>query len=346
VGPQSAGAEPGPAAYRRGGTEPTVTDANLVLGRINAERAIGRESGVTLDVAAAEEAIRRRVADPLGMDLHTAAAAIIEVVNNKMAGRLRLISIERGYDPREFTLIGFGGAGPLHAGALMREVGLARAIIPAYPGISSALGCIMADVRHDFVLSINRLLDELDLEALRTTIAEQVAGGEALLIEERVQLVRQVVLVEADMRYAGQRHTLRTRLPWPDLTIEGIQSAYGETYQRRYGQVLDGRLMVVNLRTTVTGERPRLRLDRLVKSTATNGAPRRPTARTRPVWFDGAVRETAEIDRADLHTGDTIAGPAIVAQGDSTTVIDPDMVARVDANGNLVVELSGGRGGA
>jgi len=344
VGPQSAGAEPGPAAYRRGGTEPTVTDANLVLGRINPARAIGRESGVTLDVAAAEEAIQRRIAGPLDLEVHAAAAAIIAVVNNRMAGRLRLISVERGYDPREFSLVGFGGAGPLHAAALMREVGLARAIIPLYPGISSALGCIMADVRHDFVLSVNHPLDELDVAALRTMIAGQVAAGEGLLAEERVQIVRQEVAVEADIRYVGQRHTLRARLPWPDLTIDGVQAAFAETYRRRYGQVLDGGLMVINLRTTVTGVRPRLRLDRLVASAAPKSSPKDRARPTRPVWFDGGFRETAVLDRGDLHPGDSVAGPAIVEQGDTTTVVDPDMTARVDANGNLIVEL-GAQGG-
>ncbi len=347
VGPQSAGAEPGPAAYRRGGTEPTVTDANLVLGRIEPERAIGRAAGVTLDVQSAEEAIQRRIADPLGMDVHAAAAAIIAVVNNKMAGRLRLISIERGYDPREFALVGFGGAGPLHAGALMREVGLARAIIPAYPGISSALGCIMADVRHDFVLSVNRTLDEVDVRALRESISEQVATGESLLATERVQIVRQVVTVESDMRYHGQRHTLRTRLPWPDLTVEGVKAAFAETYRHRYGQVLDAPLLVANLRVTVTGERPRLRLDRLEeKATSPNGRGARQPRRTRQVWFDGGFRTTEVRERADLHRGESIQGPTLIVQDDTTTVIDPDMAAQVDANGNLIVELRPERGGA
>jgi N-methylhydantoinase A len=173
VGPESAGAVPGPVCYGQGNTRPTLTDANLVLGRINPDRPIG--GGLKrLDVDAAKAAIKAQVADPLGLDPVAAAEAIVRVANSRMAGAIRLVSIERGHNPRDFALMPFGGGGALHAGALMEEVGLKAALVPPYPGVTSALGCVIADMRHDFVHTVNRTLDEIDVTSFNTEIADRL----------------------------------------------------------------------------------------------------------------------------------------------------------------------------
>ena len=220
VGPESAGADPGPAAYRRGGTRPTVTDANLVLGRINPGFVLGGEHGLKMDPDAASRAIEAEVGKPLGLALEEAATAIIRVANNNMAGRIRVVSVERGHDPRDFALVAFGGAGPLHAAALMKDVGIGRSLIPYYPGVLCALGCVTADVRHDFVRTVMRSLDELDTEGFRAMVRETVADGTRLIQDEGVPVERVDVLLAADMAYEGQRHNIRVTLP-PELSPEG-----------------------------------------------------------------------------------------------------------------------------
>jgi N-methylhydantoinase A len=345
VGPQSAGAVPGPVAYGRGGTEPTVTDANLVLGRINPDRAIGRDHGVVMNRAAAREAIGDLIGRPLGLDAEAAAAAILKVVNATMAGRLRLISVERGHDPRDFAIVAFGGGGPLHASALMREVNLAAVIAPPFPGIASAFGCVIADFRHDFLTSVNKAVPEVDLRHLEADVAELATGGKAELERENVKLLRTRVVVEADIRYAGQRHTLRVPLPYPGLSAAGISTAFDAVYFRRYGRRLDRTPVLVNVHTTVVGERPRLDFGSLVEQQArsrSNGSPA--VDSRRPVWFEeiGFV-ETDVYLRRDIETGDSIDGPAIVEQDDSTTVIEPGMVGVADPHGNLVLRLEEAR---
>jgi N-methylhydantoinase A len=337
VGPQSAGAYPGPVAYRRGGTEPTVTDANLVLGRINPQRAIGRNEGVVMDVEAARAAIDTQIARPLGLGTDEAAAAIIRVVNATMAGRLRLISVERGHDPRDFAIVAFGGGGPLHAAALMREVGFAAVLVPPFPGITSAFGCVIADLRHDFVLSVNQRLSEVDLGTLQAEIDRQAATGRSLIAGEavRVEVIR--VLVEADMRYAGQRHTLRVALPQPELSLGAVTAAFNEAYVRRYGRQLDQPLVVENVHTVVLGVRPRLDFRALGTSEAEADGPA-----SRPAWFDGVIRDTPIRARSSLSAGEVVEGPAIIEQDDTTTVVEPAMAARTDNWGNVVIEWSQG----
>jgi N-methylhydantoinase A len=343
VGPQSAGASPGPVAYRRGGTEPTVTDANIVLGRINADRAIGREHGIVMDREASRAAIADRIGRPLGLNAESSAAAIVKVVNATMAGRIRLISVERGHDPRDFALVAFGGGGPLHAAALMAEVNLAAVIVPPFPGIASAFGCVIADFRHDFLTSVNRPLPEIDLLRLEAELGELAAEGQAELDREGVKIVRSRVAVEADVRYVGQRHTLRVPLPYPGLTVEGIAAAFDAVYFRRYGRRLERTPVLVNVHTTVLGERPRLDFGSLVEPKSRNRSNGGPAVESRrPVWFDEAGFVEAEVYlRKDFEVGDNVAGPAVIEQDDTTTVIDPGMVAVADQHGNLVLRMDG-----
>ncbi|MCA3246842.1 MAG: hydantoinase/oxoprolinase family protein, partial [Azospirillum sp.] len=239
IGPESAGSDPGPVCYAKGATRPTVTDANVVLGRINAERPIGGKLK-SLDVAAAARAIDEAVGKPLGLDTYAAAEAIVRVANSRMAGALRLVSIERGHEPKRFALMPFGGAGALHAGALMKETGLGSTLVPRYPGVTSALGCVIADMRHDFTRTINKPLDALDGAALRAAIGEAAEAGRALIARAGVKLEGVETSVELDMSYVGQTHTLG--VPLAGLAPDGaaIQAAFDAAYKAAFGRLLDG----------------------------------------------------------------------------------------------------------
>ena len=340
VGPESAGADPGPACYGRGNDRPTVTDANLVLGRINPGRPIG--GGLDrLDADAAAAAIGKHVAAPLGLDVEAAAEAIVKVANSNMAGAIRLVSIERGYDPKIFAAMPFGGGGALHVGALIREVGLASALIPRFPGVTSALGCVIADMRHDFVHTINRPLDDLDVRALDAEMAETAERGLALLRRSGADLERLEIAFELDMSYIGQTHTVPVPLPArlaggaTDVSAGMIRTAFDTAYRKTYGRVLEGiGVRLLSLRTAVIGIRPKFDLAILGPAPdATLEAARRGSRR---VWWEGGWHETAVYDRIALPVGATIPGPAILEQDDATIFIDPGLAATVDRLGNVI----------
>lgn len=338
VGPQSAGASPGPAAYGKGGTEPTVTDAQLVLGRIDPARPIGGSTELKLDVDLARQAIERRIARPLGLSIEEASQAIISVVNSNMAGSIRSVSVERGYDPRDFALVAFGGAGPLHACALMREVSIGRAVIPAYPGVTSALGCVLADFRHDFVQTVNQPLADLDLRAAYRLLEDQFAQGVRMLEDEGISEAAVARFFQADMAYEGQIHTIRVPLPGAaPASIETLRKSFDDTYRREYGHTLDGfPVMVMNLRTTVVGQRDKLDL-RAVLAHDMVRAEEAPSG-FRKVYFDGTFLDTPIYQRDRLPPGVPLSGPCIVEQADTTIVIEPDMDGVVDPLGNIVVQ--------
>ena len=345
IGPRSAGAEPGPVCYHRGGEDPTVTDANLVLGRLNPEYCIGQAADFHLDVERATQAIASRIGEPLGLDPYEAAFAIVEVANSKMGGQIRLISIERGHDPREFALIMYGGAGPLHANAVLKQLNLAKAVIPYYPGLTCAIGCLMADVRHDFVHTSNRRLDRLVLADVHHVFAEHVARGRALIAEEGVFTQGVVCTHEADMNYDGQIHQIKVLLPSGTPSIADCEAAFEREYRRKYGAVLkQAPISLMSLRTTVTGLRPKVDLRRFMDSEGTTLAEARKGSR--PVYFARQWWETPIYDRALLPIGGgatpaspLLVGPAIIEQRDSTVVIEPGTVATVDAYGNLILEV-------
>lgn len=339
VGPESAGSDPGPVCYGLGNTRPTVTDANLVLGRINADRPIGGKLD-KLDVATARQAITDHVATPLGLESAEAAAeAIIRVANAKMAGAIRVVSIERGHDPKEFVAVPFGGGGSLHAGALIREVGLKKALVPRYPGVTSALGCTIADLRQDFVETWNVLLDGLDAGALRAAIDRLSEEGTQTVRGAGVTLEGMETVVELDMLYVGQTHTVAV----PIAAAKGkavdktaVAAAFEAAYSATYGRLLSGIPMrLMNLRVAVVGKRPRFDLSLLAPESGTTveGAIRG----ARNVYVDGAWHEATIFDRLALPAGAAIKGPAVLEQSDTTILIEPGLVGEVDTYGNVLI---------
>jgi N-methylhydantoinase A len=335
VGPQSAGAEPGPASYGLGNARPTVTDANVVTGRIDAARPIGGKI-VRLDVEAARRAIATHVGEPLGLDAMAAAEAIIRVANSRMAGAIRLVSIERGHDPRAFVAMPFGGGGALHAGALIKEVGLAKALIPRHPGVTSALGCVIADVRHDFVTTVNRLLDEVDVAALGADVRRLAREGTALVEGAKVKLTGCDTIVELDMSYVGQTHTVAVPLAGT-LDAGAIRAAFEARYRAAYGRLLEGIAMrVLNLRVAVIGRRPKL--DLIGLAPAPGGSVAAAQRGTRRIYVDGGYADAPVYARLVLPTGAVVAGPAILEQPDTTIFIDPGLAGSVDRFGNVILE--------
>jgi len=342
IGPESAGADPGPVCYGLGNDRPTVTDANVVLGRINADRPIGGKLD-RLDVEGARKALENHVGTPLGLDAEAAAEAVIRVANAAMAGAIRLVSIERGHDPTNFALMPFGGGGALHAGALIQDVGLAQALVPRFPGVTSALGCIIADMRHDFVRTLNRPLDAVDIAALDAEIVGIAKEGDALLAAAGATFEDQQIIVEFDMSYVGQTHTVVTPIDLeigPDtsgVTADGIRDAFERAYRRIYGRLLeDVPIRVLNLRMAVIGKRPAFDLTALRPADGLT-IPAAQTG-TRPIRAKGAWHEAPIFDRLQLPVDAVIPGPAILEQADTTIFVDPGLQARVDDFGNVVLE--------
>jgi len=342
IGPESAGSDPGPVAYGRGNLRPTVTDANIVLGRIDPDRPIG---GGRLDVAAARSAIDAQVGRPLGLATEEAAEAIIRVANSRMAGAIRLVSIERGHDPKRFAFMPFGGGGALHAGAMLGEVGLSRAIVPRYPGVTSAMGCVIADMRADFVQTVNTLTTTADGAALAALIEDHVAQGQAMLAAAGGAFAARVVTVELDMAYVGQTHTVAVPLP---VTITGdvvapptpqdIAAAFEAAYLRVYSRLLPGGVSrILNLRTAVVGQRPKFDLATLAPTTSGPVTPRT----TRRVHLGGAWCDAAIHDRLALPVGTVVHGPAVLEQPDTTILIEPGLLGTVDAYGNVILTREG-----
>ncbi len=338
VGPQSAGASPGPICYGKGGKQVTISDANLVLGRLNTTTVLRQDSPVGVDDIRA--AIDEQIARPLGLGVDEAAGAILTIANNKMAGAARMVSISRGHDPRDFALFAFGGAGPLHAVAIARELAIPRVLVPARPGITNALGCVVADVRHDFVNTINRPLDQLQDADLHTVFRSQIERGETLINAESVPIENVQRIHSADMQFIGQTHLLNVPLPSESVTTAELQQLFEAVYLNRFHvELSEIRANMVNLNTTVIGNRAELDLRKLI-----NPAHRRDTlaaAQTdeRRVWFDGGWHSTPIYFRDQLPIDATISGPAIIEQMDTTIVLDPGCVACGDADGNLIIEV-------
>ena len=332
VGPRSAGAVPGPVAYRRGGTEPTVTDANIVLGRINPASPMNG-TDTTLDVAGAQAAVLG-LGVKMGLSLEQTAEAILAVVNQRMAGRIRLMSIERGLDPRDFALVAFGGAGPLHGGALIREVGISTMLVPLYPGVLCALGCVYADLRYDISQTLEKRLDKLGEGELAEIIARQRVQGQAQIDGSQVPVDVTTITHAADMAYAGQIHSLRVMID-ASWNAQRLELAYNDVYRETFGNTLVGMpVVIVNLRTIAVGRRSSAALP--TSSSTATGSPK--ASSRRPVHFNG-WHDTPVYLRNDLAPGMAFDGPAIVEQSDTTTVVEPDMLVTVDSNGNLLVKV-------
>ncbi len=335
VGPESAGSEPGPICYGKGGERPTVTDAAVLLGLIDKDRI----SGSTRRVGYSEltRAIEDQVGNPLGLDAHGAAQAIISVAVNQLAGAIRLVSIERGHDPRDFSLFAFGGGGPLYAVRLARELSIPRVIVPRYPGLTSALGCAIADVRHDFVRTINKPLDGVSTEEIDAAFAEQIGAGHDLLRAEGVPVSEVVAEHEADLLYYGQSHVFRISVTSPGFEPESVRDMFASRYESRFGtSFADMRPILMNLRTAVIGRREAFDLKLLANGMAPHTGK---AAEERSIQFNGQFRTASLVHRSSLAPGDEVEGPAIVIQDDTTTVIDPDASAKVDGYGNLIISV-------
>ena len=337
VGPMSAGAKPGPVCYGMGGTEPTVTDANLILGRINPDYFLGGE--MKLDVQGAEEAIHRKCADPLGIDLVEAARGIVEIANSNMIRALRSISVERGYDPREFTLVAFGGAGPMHVNGLADELEISKIIIPPSPGTVTALGLLMTDLRHDYIHTIIKPFTELGSSEVQREYQRLDLRATKTLADEGVSEQNMIFIRSFDMRYLGQSYEINVPIPTKvtEINLPKIEEEFHMTHERVYGHKAPGEpIQVVNLKLTAIGvvAKPRLKKVERGKGDANEALKRR-----REVFFsDEGLIECNIYDRYRLYEGYTIEGPAIIEEVDSTTVVSPNYQAEVDQFGDIILQ--------
>jgi N-methylhydantoinase A len=336
VGPESAGSVPGPACYDRGNTRPTVTDANVLLGRIAADRPLGGGLLQAMRADLSEKAIQTHVAEPLGLSTMEAAEAILTVANAKMAGAVRVVSIEKGHDPRQFAYMPFGGGGGLHVCAMMREVGVATGIVPRYPGVTSALGCVMADMRHDAVQTLNQALSDVNFKDVVARIDKLAEACQTRLDSAGVRFVAVDESIALDMLFTGQTHTLQVNVQRSQLSAEGLRLAFTEAYQHAFGRVLEGPVIrVMNLRYARIGRRPKFDLSVLapvgVGSTQPLGVQR--------VYHQGQWWDAQRYARLELPVGAQVQGPAILEQADTTVWLEPGFDAKVDAMGNLLVTV-------
>jgi N-methylhydantoinase A len=335
VGPESAGARPGPIAYGRGGVSVTVTDANLLLGRLNPDRLTGVTGGAPMETIAA--AMHEQIGVPLGLDRIEAAAAVLAVTTNQLAHAIRLVSVEKGHDPRDFALFAFGGAGPLHAVEIARELGIPTVLVPRFPGITSGLGCVLAPVRHDFVQSIGQPLADAATAQIDGRFAGQAAAGRRLLDEEGVPLAETLVVHEVDLLFRGQSHVFRVPVTAPGFDPRKVLADFLERYKARFDiELPEMTAMLVNLRTTVIGRRAPV--DLAIFAPAERSGLPQPSG-VRQVRFSGGWFDTPIFERTSLGREATLAGPAIVEQPDTTVVIDPGATAVIDGLGNLVISI-------
>ncbi len=330
VGPQSAGADPAPACYGKGGIEPTVTDANLVLGRLNAEEFLGGD--MHIDAKAAHDAVKR-IAGELKMGVEETANAIVQIANNNMVGALRSVLLERGHDPRDFSLLGFGGAGPLHVNELMVLGNIPQSIVPINPGQFSAFGFVMTDARTDKQRTIQQTSARFDQEVSTGLMSD--------LVEMAVNEVREQgysdeleIYRTVDLRYLGQNYELQLPYGGDDFTDAGLTDLwkrFHEAHQARFNFHIPGETIeMVNLSIAVVAPSPKPTLTTLAKG---SGSPKKKGERA--VWFDKAFEKSSVYDRADFLDGQQVDGPAIIRESASTTVVCPGYVARADAYGNL-----------
>ncbi|MEY3986628.1 MAG: hypothetical protein RLZ59_2073 [Pseudomonadota bacterium] len=336
VGPQSAGAVPGPVAYGKGGELPTVTDANVVLGYLP-ENLLG--GTFQLDREGAKRAVQT-IADALGIDLMAAARGIIDIVNENMFGALRMISVQQGYDPRDFAVMGFGGAGPLHVNAVARLMGAWPAVSPVSPGVLCALGDATTRMRTETARSWSRLAQDTkpeDLVAVLDEMATQVKGE---LLSDGVPDAEITTAFEVDVRYAGQAFEVPLTITAADLAkdgIAGVLARFDEEHKRLFTFNMDTPHEIVNLRAVALGRALDLPAAPLEQG---NGDPSAAKIRDHKLWMDGREQDAVIYDRAKLRAGDIIPGPAIVCEMDSTTLIESGCVATVDAVGNILINLA------
>jgi N-methylhydantoinase A len=333
VGPQSAGADPGPAAYGKGGTEPTVTDANVVLGYLPPSLAGGE---IALDADAARAAVGK-VAEAMGLpSVEAAAAGIVDIVNENMLGGLRLVSVQQGFDPRDFALVAFGGAGPLHANALGKLTGAWPVIVPPSPGVLCALGDATTSARSESARTVLRRFADLADDDLAAILRELAADAGARLAAQGVPEAEQTTTYQVDVRYHGQGFEIPIDVDQPDLVA--LAAAFDAEHERLFSFLLTVDHELVNARASVTGPRPSVSAETLPPSEG----PPEPVDR-HSIFVDGASVEAAVYDRATLRAGDVLRGPAIVTEMDSTTLVLPGHAATVHPSGSLLLRPEAGQ---
>ena len=334
VGPQSAGSEPGPACYSRGGEEPTVTDANVVLGYLPPSL-IGGE--MTLEVERAKTAVMK-VAERLSIDIYRAARGIYDIVNENMYGAIRVVSVEKGYDPRQFALLALGGAGPLHANALGQLTGSFPLIIPPTPGVLSALGFLESDIRNEFSRTYIRTLTQLSQSTLIEELQSLGKDAEQWLDEESVSQSDRRIFYEVDVRYFRQGFEIPIRASIQELGNQGLallKTAFDEVHEQTYGFKMDVELEIVNIRSVAIGKLKSPSLPQLEMGEA--DASHAILDPSHQAYFDGHFMDTPLYDRNLLRPGNKIHGPAIITQKDSTTLVLPRFVAEMDRFTNLII---------
>ena len=333
VGPQSAGADPGPACYGKGGTEATVTDANVVLGHLP-PRLLGGE--MSLNVEAAKDAVER-TGKKIGLDVYRAAQGILDIVNENMHGALRLVSVQRGYDPRNFALVAFGGAGPLHANAVANLIGSYPVIVPPAPGILCATGDVGCDFREEFARTVLRTLDKMtgpEVIHILQGLGEEATGW---LEREGIPRNQQQVFYNADMRYFRQGYELPITTTLNDLQTKGtvvLSDKFHALHEQLYRFRLDAECEIVNLRAVALGKGAALKL---AEADLDNTAAAHAQVDERRVYFDGKFLATPIYDRTKLRPGNRMVGPAIATEMDSTTVVLPNFISEVDRYFNILI---------
>ena len=339
VGPESAGAQPGPICYGRGGQKPTITDANLVLGRLNPDALLAVDNPVSLEIV--RNCLVEEVGSKLGLqDAEEIASAIVRIANMNMAGALRLVSLARGYDPRDFALFAFGGAGPLHAVALALELGIPKVLVPMRPGITNAVGCVVADVRHDYVNSINIPLAQADMDQVEQLFCRQIEAGKKIIAEEGVEIEELLVIHDVDMQFQGQTHILNFPVQETRLSREALQSAFEKAYWDRFEVELpEIRAVLVNLHTAVIGRRKPVPLAALMSAKEQKNTIDECRTGSRKVWFESGWQETPIYNREFLPVKAKFKGPAVIEQLDTTIIVEPENQVEVDLEGNLIISL-------
>lgn len=338
VGPESAGSDPGPICYGRGGTRATITDANLILGRLDPARLPATDGKSDLDLV--RKIIAKDIAGPLGLSVEDAAHAMVHIANTHMAGAVRMVSIARGHDPRDYALLAFGGAGPLHATALARELAIPKVLVPARPGLTNALGCLIADLRQDMVNTVNRPLDDIDMADVHAIFDAQTQQGKALNAKHDALIESTDIFYSADMQFKGQTHLIKVQISSNRVTKEELQALFEKAYLERFQvELKEIEAVLVNLNTSVIGRRQRISLDGLVDADSRAKTLSEAQTGTRQVYIEGDWFETAIYDRLRVPDGAEINGPAILEQSDATVWIEPGTIAKCDRFGNLLVDV-------
>jgi N-methylhydantoinase A len=334
VGPRSAGADPGPICYDNGGTEPTITDAHAVLGRI--------DPGIFADepiLGEVETRLDEEIGSELGVTTTEAAQAILDVVNDDMASLLRLMTIDRGFDPREFALMAYGGAGPMHAVELARELSIGTVLIPPFPGVISAFGLLVAESRFDYVETVNETVDDLDMAEIESICEEQARQGREEMQAQEIDFERVESQFQADLHYQGQAHIVQTDLDLDELSEETLIDWFESEYERRYHHTIDDMPVTVrSVRTVTTGYNKQPDFSDFVHSGTGDAEAAR--THTRDIHFDGTAVSTPVYDRFELPREETIEGPCIMEEPDTTIVIPPNTTAQIDENGTIVIEVT------